>query len=320
MRRRGAVLGGLGGLGVLAVAGAVVAGRRRPAVLDQTGGQPLLLPVGEDLVLPTHDDGHLAVRTMGEGERTFVLAHGWTNEARIWGPVATRLVEKGHRVAVYDQRGHAGSSAGSDGLTMSALAEDLATVISHLDTTDVVVVGHSMGGMTGQALLVERPDVVKQHVGAMVLVSTACEQVGGRAALDAAAARVLASPTFDRALGSRRLGHRMVRGTVGRAVVASHLEAVRETLAATSHATRTGFLAAMRAMDFSEALASVDLPVHIVVGSRDRLTPPAQSRRLAAIIPSATLRVIDGAGHMLSLEAPDELTAELERAAARIPT
>ncbi len=75
----------------------------------------------------------------------------------------------------------------------------------------------------------------------------------------------------------------------------------------------------MRAMDFSEALASADLPVHVVVGSRDRLTPPAQSRRLADVIPGATLHVIDGAGHMLSLEAPDELVRQLERAAARIP-
>lgn len=315
MRRRRALLG----LALGAAAVAVAVARRRGVPEDETGGRPLLLPDGVVSELASHDGGRLAVRVMGEGARTFVLSHGWTNEARIWGPVATRLVVRGHRVAVYDQRGHAGSTAGTDGLTMSALAEDLATVLRHLDAKEAVVVGHSMGGMTAQALLVERPEVVKEHVGAVVLVSTACEKVGGRAALDGLAARALVSPTFDRALASRRLGARLVRGTVGRAAVASHLEAVRETLAATSPETRTGFLAAMRAMDFSAALASIDLPVLVVVGSRDRLTPPAQSRRLAELLPGAELHVIEGAGHMLSLEAPTALTDQLERAAARIP-
>lgn len=300
---------------------AVAAGRRRGAVVEQTTEQPLVLPAGEDLRLATHDGGELRVRTMGPvtGTATFLLSHGWTNDARIWGPVATRLVAGGHRVVVYDQRGHAGSIAGSDGLTMSALAGDLATVLHYVDATDVVVVGHSMGGMTSQALLVERPDVVDAHVGAVVLVSTACEKVGVGAPVDGVAATVLASPLFDRALASRHLGPLMVRGTLGRSVVAAHLEAVRLTLAATPPETRTGFFAAMRAMDFSQALASVDLPVHVVVGTRDWLTPPAQSRRLASIIPGAELHVIPGAGHMLSLEAPGELIEILELAASRNP-
>ncbi|MEX2658467.1 MAG: alpha/beta hydrolase [Acidimicrobiales bacterium] len=317
MRRRSTLLAGA--VGAAAVAVGLAARHRRQEVLDQTEGQPLVLPPGDVFVLPTHDGGQLAVRDMGDGQRTFVLSHGWTNDARMWGAVARRLVERGHRVVVYDQRGHAGSTAGTDGLTMSAFAEDLATVVQHLGVTDVVVVGHSMGGMSAQALLVERPDVVKAHVGAVVLVATACSQVGGRFLLDGVATTVLASPVFDRALATRRVGPRMLRGTVGRSVVAAHLEAMRETLAATSAETRTGCLVAMRAMDFEEALAHVELPVHVVVGSRDLLTPRSQSRRLAEIIPGAELHVIDGAGHMLSLEAPDELTDQLERAAARIP-
>lgn len=307
------------GAGAAALGVAAASRRRSPLPLDQTEGEPLVLPPGEDVLLLTRDGGEIAVRIAGEGTRTFVLAHGWTNDRRIWAPVARRLVARGHRVAVYDQRGHAASSAGSDGLTMSALADDLATVLKHLDTTDVTVVGHSMGGMTSQALLVERPEIVNAHVGAAVLVSTACQGVGGRGSFDGVAARVLGSPLFDRALSNPWVGTRMVRGSVGRHAHASHLAAVLETLAATPPGTRTGFLTAMRAMDFSEALTSVDLPVAVVVGSRDRLTPPAQSRRLAGIIKGATLQVIPDVGHMLSLEAPEELTDLIERTAARIP-
>lgn len=319
MARRRSLLLGVGGAAAVALGVGAVRRRRRPLPPDQTDGRPLELPAGDERRLATRDGGELAVHVAGAGARTVVLCHGWTNDRRMWAPVARRLVELGHRVVAYDQRGHAGSTAGSDGLTLSALAGDLATVLAHLDTTDVVVVGHSMGGMTAQALLVERPEVVEAHVGAVVLVSTACEEVGGPDALVGITGRVLASPLLDCALSSEALGRRMVRGTVGRHAHPTHLAAVLETLAATPAGTRTGFALAMAAMDFGEALAQVDLPVAVIVGSRDRLTPPAQSRRLAAVIEGATLQVVPDAGHMLSLEAPDELTDLIVRTAARIP-
>ncbi len=252
----------------------------------------------------------------GSGPRTFVLSHGWTNDRRVWGPVARRLVERGHRVAVYDQRGHAGSRAGTDGLAMSALADDLAVVLEHVGGTGVTVVGHSMGGMAAQALLVERPEVAEERVGAVVLVSTACAGAGSPGAFQEVTALVLSSPALDRALASPRVGPRMVRGVVGRHAPPSHLGAVRDLLVATPPLTRTGLAAAMAAMDFSAALASVRLPVAVVVGSRDRLTPPAQSRRLVGIIPGASLHVIPDAGHMLPFEAPDELADLIERTPA----
>jgi pimeloyl-ACP methyl ester carboxylesterase len=124
---------------------------------------------------------------------------------------------------------------------------------------------------------------------------------------------MLGSQAFDRALATPGLGPRMLRGVVGRHAHQSHLGAVRDLLVATPVLTRTDLAAAMAAMDLSEALSQVELPVAVVVGSRDRLTPPAQSRRLAAVIPGASLQVVPGAGHMLSLEAPDELADLIER-------
>lgn len=297
----------------------MTARRRRHLPLDPTGGQPLALPAGEETLVPTSDGGQVLVHVAGSGVRTVVLSHGWTNDRRVWGPVARRLVDRGHRVVVYDQRGHAGSRAGSEGLTISALADDLAAVLAHVDARAATVVGHSMGGIAVQALLVERPQVVEARVGAVVLVSSACEDVGGPEAFQHVTSTMLASPTFDRALATPGIGPRMVRGVVGRHAHTSHLVAVRDLLAATPVVTRTELAAAMAAVDFSEALPGVELPVAVVVGSRDRLTRPAQSRRLADVIPGATLQVVPGAGHMLPFEAPDELAELIERVAAAVP-
>ena len=317
VRRTVAIGAGAGGVGAVALGTGVARRAARALPTDPTGGEPLLLPPGEEARISTRDGGEIVLHDAGSGPQTFVLSHGWTNDRRVWGPVARRLVARGHRVVVYDQRGHAGSTAGTDGLTMSALADDLAAVLDHVGATDVTVAGHSMGGMTAQALLVERPEVVKAHVGAVVLVSTACADVGGPDVFKEVTERVLTSRTFDRALANPRLGLRVIRGVVGRHAHASHLGAVRDLLVATPAPTRTLFAAAMATMDFSEALASIDLPVAIVVGSHDRLTPARQSRRLGGIIRGSTLDVIAGAGHMLSLEAPDELTDLLERTARR---
>jgi pimeloyl-ACP methyl ester carboxylesterase len=187
-------------------------------------------------------------------------------------------------------------------------------VLEHVDARGATVVGHSMGGMAVQALLVERPEVVEARVAAVVLASTACDDVGGPDALRPVTSRMLASPAFDRALATPRLGRRMLRGVVGRHAHPSHLGAVRDLLVATPVLTRTDLAAAMAALDLSEVLARVELPVTVVVGSKDRLTPPRQSRRLADVVPGASLQVIPGAGHMLSLEAPDELADLIERA------
>jgi 3-oxoadipate enol-lactonase len=301
-----------GGAGALAVGATLAHRRRHPLPTDPTGGQPLVLPPGEEALVATPDGGEVAVLVAGSGARTIVLAHGWTNDRRIWGPVARRLVERGCRVVVYDQRGHAGSRAGSDGLTISALADDLAAVLDHVDARGATVVGHSMGGMATQALLVERPEVVRARVGAAVLVSTACEDVGGPDALRRVTSRMLAARPST---GRWRPGPRPEDAPRRRRSSRPPEPPRRRPGPAGGDPCPDphGPRAAMAAMDLSEALSQVELPVAVVVGSRDRLTPPAQSRRLAAVIPGASLQVVPGAGHMLSLEAPDELTDLIER-------
>ena len=58
-----------------------------------------------------------------------VLAHCYTGSRGVWAPVARRLVDKGYRVVLWDQRGHGASTVGSDGLTIDRLGEDLREVL-----------------------------------------------------------------------------------------------------------------------------------------------------------------------------------------------
>ena len=296
----------LGATGV--AAGGVIAYRRwasQPA--DETTAFGVL--AGTDAVVETTDGTHIALTEAGSATgRPIVLVHGWTEDRRVWKPVANRLAESGARVIAYDQRGHGSSGVGTDGYSIDALADDLRAVLDGLDLHDAVVAGHSMGGMAAQAFACRHPEVLAERVAGLVLVSTAAADTGAAGRAERPAAAVMSSPLFQRTISHPTIGPLLTRGAVGRKPAIGHLRATAEMLAGTSVATRTGFLSAMGGMDLTSRLPDLKVPVTVMVGTRDQLTPLRAGQRIAALIPGARLEVVPDAGHQLPLEAPDLVT------------
>jgi pimeloyl-ACP methyl ester carboxylesterase len=265
------------------------------------------------LSVATADGGTLAAWDVGSGP-TVVLPHCWGCSHAVWIPVARRLVESGHRVVLYDQRGHGASSRGTAPLSIETLADDLASVLSARDVTGAVLAGHSMGGMTIMALATHRPEVLAQRVRALVLVATAAADMGAGAPLaEWAAAGLISSPAVALALRSGA-GHRFVRGVFGDDPVRSHVDLTGALFADTVPHVRAGFMRAMIAMNLLEGIGTIRVPTTVMVGSRDRLTAPVRASQLVAAIPGAHLVTLPGRGHMLPLEDPDAVVAEIERA------
>jgi pimeloyl-ACP methyl ester carboxylesterase len=265
------------------------------------------------LSVTTGDGGRLAVWDVGSGP-TVVLPHCWGCSHAIWIPVARRLVESGHRVVLYDQRGHGASSRGTAPLSIEMLADDLAGVLSARDVTGAVLAGHSMGGMTIMSLATHRPEVQAERVHALVLVATAAADMGAGAPLaERAAAGLISSPAVSLALRSAA-GHRFVRGVFGDDPVRSHVDLTGALFADTVPHVRAGFMLAMSTMNLLEGIGTIGVPTTVMVGSRDRLTAPARAAQLVAAIPGAHLVTLPGRGHMLPLEDPDAVVAEIERA------
>jgi 3-oxoadipate enol-lactonase len=219
-------------------------------------------------------------------------------------------------VVVYDQRGHGRSTIGDAGLIIEALADDLHAVLEQMDLTDAVVVGHSMGGMAAQALAIAHPATVSERVRALVLVATACSGLGMPGRLSSVAESVVASSAFGRAAAHPVAGRVRRRRAVGRRPALAQLRAVAEMFAATPAATRSGFLAAIAALDLRDGLTAIDVPVTVVCGTHDRLTPLAGARRIGSV-PGARLVVLPDAGHMLPCEEPQALARIVLEAAGR---
>ena len=269
---------------------------------------------------------------------TVVLAHGWAQGRATWDAVARDLVDDGLRVVRFDQRGHGDSERGDPSvLTLTLLGDDLAAVIEELTgAAPVVLAGHSMGGMATMALARRRPDLIGERVQAVALVSTSAgglREVGLLLPrpLRPVAARAIA-PVMAHVHGRTRDKTRGVliriadlltrRSTFGRAADRTAVAAARQLIAATHPEVILGCSRAMAEHDEVSSLVALRaVPVAVLVGSRDVLTPTDHAR-LIAEESHGRLVVCPDAGHMLPVEAADvvlDTLLELVREVAPVP-
>ncbi|MEU7478868.1 alpha/beta hydrolase [Lentzea sp. NPDC042327] len=109
-----------------------------------------------------------------DARTTIVLAHGYALDHRSWHKVVDRL-SGDFQVIAYDHRGHGESSkADKETATIEQLGDDLGELIERaVPSGDVVIAGHSMGGMAALAMAERRPRLFRQRVLGIVFVSTA---------------------------------------------------------------------------------------------------------------------------------------------------
>jgi len=286
---------------------------------------------GTEVPVRTPDGVPLHVVEYGSGPLTVVLLHGWTLDHRLWRRQIADLPDRlgdNVRILAVDLRGHGRS--GSPELrdtTLDRLADDVHAVLrERVPHGPVILAGHSLGGMAVLEFAHHGPDVFRDRVAGVALVSTSAEghthtSYGlapwlGRVVreLETRAAAVL---TFG---GTLRL-HRMVMPALLPAVRwlvfgdRVELETLRLTIAMIGCASMRsigGFRPSVGEMNRVESLnALAEVPVRLLVGSRDRLTPVKCTEAITAALPDAELQVLDGCGHMLPLECPDAVTDAL---------
>lgn len=253
-----------------------------------------------------------------------VFVHGSALRTDLWHYQLAGLGD--HRLVFYDLRGHGVSrEKGAARFTISQLAEDLAEVIDEAGLEEVVVVGHSIGGMIALELASTRADLLGTRVKGLVLVNTTyrpgVETVAGGAAL-AHVERLLRRP-LD-VLGKRAPTIDKLRAVVkpsdllfltvaytgfGPGAPASQVDFVYDMLSETPADVIFDLISSYRDFDVTEVLGDVTVPCLVVGGSSDRITVPAASEYLAEHLPKAELKLFDRCGHMPMLERHREFNA-----------
>jgi pimeloyl-ACP methyl ester carboxylesterase len=224
-----------------------------------------------------------------------------------------------------DVRGHGTSAPGSEGVGRIAAAGDLASVLEQLDLHDVVLVGHSMGGMIIGELCAHHPELVAERVAALVLMNTVVSQLVPARMVPAA--QTLRRRADERAAAGRRMPR--VVGANDRSLLATRVAfGARPSGAAVEQARRMGEQVDLRYYvplwadlldyDGEAALDALDLPALVLVGSRDLLTPPAMARRIVHHLAHGELHILPGAGHQLMQERPREVARLISDLADRL--
>ena len=276
----------------------------------------------------TYDGLTLDVRVYGPDDVpvTVVLAHCWTLNQEDWHYQVRALQrEFGHtiRVVTWDHRGHGGSdSAPKHDCTIDNLARDMADVIAtHAPTGKLVLGGHSIGGMTIMALAQHQPELFDRVCGALFVatssggldtVTLGLPEMGPM--LRAQIPRMLAFRSRTLSKRARRRAPIIERQVVRRFLFGRPMRLADAALTVdgiinSSSATMVGFYEDCMHHDRATGLKVLDgVPTHVLVGTRDVLTPPSHARRIAKHVEGAVLTVVPDAGHMLPLER-DELVS-----------
>lgn len=262
---------------------------------------------------------------------TVVFCHGYALNLDCW-----HFQRAGYRGLVrtvfYDQRSHGRSGRSDLGhATIDQLGEDLLQVLDHVvPDGPVVLVGHSMGGMSIIALAEQHPELFGGRVVGVALISTTAGGLNPSQILFPMVPVSLGGELTHRIVSTLARGHRTVDGLrrIGRSVAlvttdrfafgddvpASYVDFVDRMLADTPFEVVAEFFPSFRGLDKFDAIEVLGrVPTTIICGTSDRLTSIGHSRKLHDRIPGSRLLECENAGHMVIMERHDQVNAALDQ-------
>lgn len=254
------------------------------------------------------DEGMPEMITLAYADSTpdlvLLLIHGFPLSSRMWEPQLAELGDHA-RVIAPDLRGFGDSEPVDGEYMMAELADDCMALLDALGLDGPIVVGGlSMGGYIALELVRQQPD----RFAGLILSSTkaGADNDDAKSGRDATIAKVAADGIDPVVAG-------MLPKLLAEATYESDpdlVDEVEDILRASSVEGTMGALAAMRdRADSTAMLPTIQIPTLVLHGTADRVIPHAEAEAMAAAIPGARLVLIDGAGHLPTLERPEAFNA-----------
>lgn len=255
----------------------------------------------------TVGDVELAYRDVGTGAETVVFSHSFLVDSRQFGAQIEALSGR-YRVVAFDHRDHGQSSRATGPYVLDDLVADAVGLIEQLELAPCHFIGLSTGGFVGMRVAYRRPDLLKS----IVLMDT-----------DAGAERPLARLKNTSLLTALRLvGIKPLMGSAMKAMFGpqflkdparrAEADVWRRRIRDNDPDALVRFGRAIFSRDdVLDRLRGVDLPCLVVAGDQDRALPKSAAPAMAATVPGARLEMIADAGHLCTIEKPDEATAVL---------
>lgn len=264
-------------------------------------------------IFQTADKVRLYFKDWGDGAPVvFLHAYALTSDA--WDYQMAFLSQNGLRCIAYDRRGHGRSDHPGHGYDYDTLADDLAALITHLDLSSVMLVGHSMGaGEIARYISRHGSSKIARAVLVSPITPFMLRTIDNPNGLDPAILEQVVElimtdyPSVFRQFALSFWGDgNQVSPDMKEWV---HQMGLQTSLIAASSCIRTNWQT-----DFRADLTAFDVPTLVVQGSRDLILPLEQSGQPTAdSIPGSRLEIYEGTGHGLPLIERTKLSSDLLR-------
>jgi pimeloyl-ACP methyl ester carboxylesterase len=297
------------------------------------GGERLKPERGQGGLIDGTDGARLYVETHGpEDAPCIVLTHGWGLDSTIWAQ-AKRHLGHSFRLVLWDLPGMGRSKPGRGGIGLEAFAENLKQVIAHTGRERVVLVGHSIGGMTIETLARDHANFFNRAVAGAVLLNTTytdpLKTMVLSGLMQALRPLIVLSAHLTVWLGplaqlsawqSYLNGSAHIANRLGfaRRVTHDQLDYTARLTTRNSQAAQARGNLAMFHWDATGALVRVEAPVLVLAGDSDIVTKAEAGRTLVSQARQAVLDVVTDANHMGFTERADVYNPAIDAFARRV--
>lgn len=237
--------------------------------------------------------------------KSIIFLHGFPYDHTMWKSQIDKFGEK-YFCVTYDIRGLGESPVGDGQYTMESFVDDLESIIEELKLDKPVLCGLSMGGYISFRAL-ER---MENKFSAVILCDTRSEADNNEGKLKRAAAIKRINTE-----GLIPFTKDFVTNCFGYHYKQNNKEDFEKRIAKSSSFNPNGVKGSLLAMlgrnDTTEYLSKIKIPVLVICGEFDALTPPAVMKPLAEKINGAEFVVIKNSGHMSPIENPAEVNMSI---------
>ncbi|HEX7891741.1 MAG TPA: alpha/beta hydrolase [Ramlibacter sp.] len=240
-----------------------------------------------------------AFTTLGGGP-TVLMLHGIGGGHLAFAPQVETLASAGYRAVAWDMPGY-GHSAPIEPYTFKGLAQSCIQLIETLKVKDVILLGHSMGGMVAQEVVARRPELVRRLV--LCGTSPAFGKPDGDWQREFIAQR---TAPLDAGKSMVDLAETLVPQMVGPGALPEGVRLATHCMGLVPAATYRRALECLVTFDRRGNLGNIHVPTLLLSGEHDRNAPSAVMKKMADAIANSTYYEMKGVGHLQNLEAPDD--------------
>lgn len=234
-----------------------------------------------------------------------ILIHGFPFNKSMWNKQVEMLLET-YRVIAYDVRGHGNSTSGTDNFSIELFVDDLFDLMDTLKIETAMLCGLSMGGYIALSAMKKIP----KRFNALILCDTNC-------AADTPETREKRMKSIEsiQEKGLEQYANESIKNLFAPESFVTNKEkikVVKEMIMETSAQTlsRTLFALAKR-KETCTNLYKINIPVLILVGNEDKITPPDAARLMQKSIKGSIMKIIEHAGHLSNIENSFDFNGQL---------